>query len=287
MAAVGVLVFAALLLPVVTDATSETAIYTNNGTPYKAFDDSAHTITVDTTDGIKITTDGELCANPDLSLYGSATLVYGERDIIRILSNGTLQIYGIVGGSTYGQYTISAGGEISTIELYADGTGKATGTNTYTFGAGATILAFISADPTSEYRLSLNPVVKEDSEIIGGGYTTISGFNYAVAFYGDIDNLTINNLWPSGNTFEVATVNTTALNPDLDKIDSIVFNVYHDNVLKGQATYTYFLAPASMEYDNPAYVGATMADMLGILPIVVICVLIFGVLGAALYTRIE
>lgn len=259
---VGIILIGTVLSSAVAAYSNETLTYTNEGTPFAAFDDETHTIVV-SYDGSKyvITTDGEECELPDLSLYGAATIVYGDDAFIRLSKSG--QVRGYINGAMVQGGNVSAS-VTSTIVINGEGATLtfSNTTNTMAF----TPYAYIA--PEGEYVLSVSPCVTDDSIIIGGitvidtealgfvAHGTISDLTASVVYIDGFGDVTVTDLdW---------TVNTSKVTTNLVKIDNVTFTATMSDDSTFTGIYSYFLAPASVVYDDPDYLGAANVAILGV-----------------------
>ena len=286
MVAIGIMVFAALLVPVVNDGVSTEKTYYNEGVPFALANDqdtAEHTIIIDSTG---LTSDGVTMDATDI-LPGSYTIVFGEHSIFRYdPTDGRVSRGGTVAEGTAAQWGTlrnSNSDEVLTITIVGD---LLTWVNGEYNGTFEDQWAYISNVGT--YRYLLNPCVTSTDRIIGGG-VTYSPFDSAtvICFDGTIDNITggIYRAAPAAVLNDIR-VSTSEITTNLVKIDAIYFDATQGDVNK-TATYTYFLAPHAISYENPDYVGDNTADVLGVLPLILICALIMGVVGYAVYQRIE
>lgn len=275
-AVIGILVFAALLIPVINGATDTEATINNKGAKYALYETGeTHTITF-TADSM--ITDGVAQPIPDTSVYGGATIAYGEGGFIRISYDNNLYWWGSVGGSGSQRYL----GPATSITITIDDTGRldTTGASTNR-GFGGTV---VYPNPNGNLALTYNPYVLEDSHIYGAGATTVGGVSYGVIWDGTISEITATGTYPPDQEFGDITVTTTNPATNLLKVSSVVI----PDVTAGESfTYTYFYAPATLTYDNPGYVGVDASEILGVVPLVLIISLIMGIVGVALYQRIE
>lgn len=219
----------------------------------------------------------------------STSLAVGEDSIIRLYETGDVRL-------------ITADGSVSI--------GQAVGENTVTFtvtgdtlGYGdaqtqGNILAYIASD--GEYVMTLKPKVKEDSNIIIGGYASAlptsgsSTVNVGYCANGTIGEFTeanittvLNPVSTDGATYTstAVTVNTSEYNEyGVLQVDSILFDGIWSESETSTATYSYFLAPAVIGYENPDYVEGPAGTILGMIPLFVI-IGILGFLATALFVR--
>lgn len=271
---VAIIVVSVVLIPVTGEVTAETATIKNKGAHYSLYEEGeTHTITF-TADSM--ITDGVAQPLPDTSVYGAATVAYGNTGIIRYSSAGHLGWYGIVSGS--GQSRDLGLATNVTINIAADSIGSTSGASTDR-SIGYTIAY---ANPNGQYALTYTPYVLEDSIIFGAGNTVVGGVNYGIYWTGTVDNITVSSILPPDQEIGDITVNTTNPATNLLKIDSVVIpNITADTDL----TYTYFFAPATLVYDNPGYIGDTLAAILSVVPIFVVLAILMGIVGLMYFNR--
>lgn len=293
-AAIGVLVFASLLIPFVDSGTAETLTIKNTGSYFTTPDEGEHTVIVDAN---TITYDGNACVYPDLSLYGSATVAIGADWFVRLEWNtahttvsyvvaGPPQQYVNLGNSSSGALTISINSNEVTL----------TGPNNSITRTG---LEYIIADK-GNYVMSHDPYVKNDTEFIGAirQATSVDLFEIVKGTISDVS--TYQSIIPRvyrftpGETGSVTnmtyTVTLNDVTTDLKKLDVInesATAVFNSGNVDLSVTIDYIIVPVSVVYTNPGYAGDDVAQVLGVLPLILIFALIMGVLGYAVYTRIE
>lgn len=285
-AVIVIVVLAGVLIPTLNDSTSSTLTYTNKGVLFAladAEDADTHTIVVDSTG---LTSDGDtIDASPYLS--GDYTIVFGEHSIIRYSpSTGRVDLGGTVAEGTTQQFTtIRSASSEETLTLTITGETMVTvnGETTKTIEDN---WAYVSNDGT--YSYCVNPCVTPTDRIIGGGvtYSPFSGAT-VICFDGTIEGITAG-IYRSSPTAtltdtEVVTSNVTT---NLYKIDAIKFTATQSDTER-VATYTYFLAPAEVTYENPAYVGSSGSAILAAIPALVIVALILGVVALVLRSRMD
>lgn len=283
---ISIIVLAGVLIPTLNNSTDKTLTYYNEGVAYMIADPDSidnHVIVVDA-DGI--TSDGEtIDASPYLT--GDYTIVFGEHSILRYSpANGRVSFGGTLGQGTAGVWTEKRTGdseETLTITITGDtmvmvnGETETTVTDNW---------AFVST--AGEYRYLVNPCVTSTDRIIGGG-VTYSPFSSAtvICFDGTIEaiNAGIYRSSPAAtlNSYEVQ---TSVIKGDLVKIDAIKFNATQ-NSNDVTATYTYFLAPHEITYNNPAYIGDDYAGIIGVIPLLVVVAVLLAAISLFIIRRSE
>lgn len=302
-AAIGVLVFASLLIPVVDQATATTDTLENTGYYYMdeitADDTATHTIKWDATAPKILTVDG---VDMDITSWGlgayqQVTVFATETDIIRLGVPNNPDVAGLqwiqIRGGTIGyaqansimMASISSGA--ASISLDSEPTPRAL---TYTS-------AFIISSDAGAYvmkKSNESAFLKEDSVIYGMGNTTLnngenSTVNTVLKVMGTMDDLTITSVVAAVDvsTSDIV-IDTTPVNGyiGLYKFDKITF-VATVNSADTDCIYSYVIVPASVTAEKAIHADEPTRDILAVLPLILICALIMGVLGYAVYTRIE
>lgn len=282
---VGIILAGSLLMPVLNTYDEPTRTYLNEGVPYALIDSEDTTEHIIVIDADGVTCDGEII---DASTYltGDYTLVFGEHSILRYSpSNGRVVFGGSSGPDTSSAFTdfrTASSEETLTITIVGDELTTVNGETTYTITDN---WAYICTE--GAYRYCVNPCVTATDRIIGGG-VTYSPFSSAtvICFDGTIEEITakVARANPAATIDEVR-VSTSPVSGNLVKIDAIYFDCTQSDTDK-TATYTYFLAPEKITYNNPEYIGDSYAAILGALPILVIVALVMMAAGA-LYLKRE
>lgn len=280
---VAVVVVTAILVPIVGGSTSEQKVVTNTGLPFTLYseDEPSHTIRIEMhVDGRHVLVDNE-----EIEINKEITMIIGATKNLRYTSE-TGRITSLATNLGTVGYIDSPGDwyEFNIEGRVASGHGMID-------GAAATahsindVKAFLCKSGTMV--MADTPYVRADSYILGAG-VTYSPFSTGTVleFEGTIDNLTTLSLRPADAVIDSVTVNKTDMYTQLIRIDSIKLDVTEAGSQK-TATYTYFLAPASVTVDNPGYVGSTNAALLGIVPVLVIVGLILSVIGVAIARRYD
>lgn len=272
---IGIIFIGSLLAVTINEYSTSTAVYENDGVPYAEYDGEEHTIVV-SYDGTKttITTDGKVCETPNFTLFaGGASIVYGSDAYIRLNGLGNIRAF----SDNFYAVNATAGNDVT---IVLTSTNAAITVGTTTTDVPITPLAYIASE--GEYTLSTSPSVAEDSIIIAGT-TALTGSDY-ISFLanGTIDDLTVGNAYsklPTGITITdtEAVVNTTEVVTNLVRIDSVVFTATLSDSSTETGTYTYFLAPKEIQYDNPQYVGDYGGLFSAIIIIAVAALLLIGV----------
>lgn len=273
---VSVILIGSLLAVSISDYSEATRTYENDGAPFTladAEDETSHTLVLgkDADGKIKITLDGEVCANPDFSLYGSASVLLGQKSFVRLASGGGATLLGANGSATYSNVSL---GNCLDADITITITGATATVSTYTIPE---VLAYISDD--GDYRMTKNPMVNEDSTVYAGALNSFGGSSVGIVLYGALNDLTTKAVFPSGRTIGDVDVNLSNDVTNLYTLDNIQVECKDsgDNVI-GTMTINFLLAPHVITYDNPQYMGAEFVGLLGaILVIAVAGVLITAV----------
>lgn len=293
MAAVGVILVLSLCLPLVNASTAETRTVNNEGAYFTEPDEETHTIVYYND---KCTVDNATVDYPEGFVSGTnrnATIAIGGEWMLR-LDNNYLRLQ--LGGpnNTYTAETIPDEGITATLtgttlSLTLNGTDYALEN-----------CAYYLAD-TGGLVMCYNPYILADSELIGG--IRANGDNNNGVVY-DVFQIISGNvtdgftstvcravLFTSPSTLTTVsstfTSNTSVVEGDLLKLDSIIENMVFVDESTGEATITYLLAPATITYDNPDYVGSDLAALLDLIPLLLIVALVVAVVAYAVRARLS
>lgn len=286
---VGVILTSAILVPIVSDHTSAQKTVTNEGSYFTTPDDGEHTVVINAE---TITYDGEPCIYPDLSLYGSATLMVGEDWFVRLnTATGNTVAVTIAGPpQNYANMGNSADGDIT---IVINGTGISATSATQTTPIVRTGLTYTIADK-GDYVLAHDPYVLANTEFVGAirnttAYDVFEIVSGPIGTVADYDTVACR-LWSFGETVTgtmTGATYTTTLNTvdgDLKKLDvinqTIDMSFPEAGAVSRNITIDYVIVPVSITYDNPAYVGNNLSSMLNIIPIIVIMGLVVGLAAA-------
>lgn len=290
-AAIGVLVFASLLIPVVDDATATTDDFNNTGYFFmeKYGTDTDVTISWDPTDPKKITVnDVEYAPNTPVNTF--VNLAVADNWFIR---------YADGGANTYLQ--VSRGG-FPVIETSQNATtgvtitcseGTATmvyGTNTY--DATYTEIYVISGNAGTYVMKNSNESVymAGNTEFVALGITPMGTGRALLKVTGNVDdgaNVEIVASQPAGATSTNIVVNATPIDSHKGYVlTTVTFDIVVNDT-EYPATYSYFVVPSVVELERSVHADEPTRDILAVLPLILICALIMGVVGFAVYSRIE
>ena len=212
----------------------------------------------------------------------STSVVFGDGAIVRLYSTGDVRL--ITSSTTVNLGQVSADNSVtlkitdSTLS-YTDSSGAA--------GTASGVLAYLSS--TGEMALRANPYVTETSTVIIGGIThnlistdgdTVTIGYTATGKIGELSSVTV--LSPTskdGNKVSstAVDVNLSTQISNLKRVDSVLFDTTWSDGGQTTATYTYFLAPAEVAYDNPSYVEHGAALISACIVMVIIAILMLAV----------
>lgn len=249
----------------------------------------------DTFDGVTMSAYGHTyTVDPDVITgnpvtTSSASLAVGENAILRLYSTGDLRIITTTGTVNLGQVsaenpvTVTVTGDVLG---YTDSASQA--------GTVSGIKAYIASD--GEMTMTLKPYVLESSEVIIGGYAhnlnstdgDVVSIGYcASGAIADISAPTavLAPVSKDGNTVSstAVDVNLDKVRSDLYKVDKLLFESTWSDGETTTATYTYFLAPGEIRYDNPEYVGDDYSAIFGAIIVIAIAALLM--IGVGMVTR--
>ena len=156
------------------------------------------------------------------------------------------------------------------------------------------IKAYIASE--GEMVMCLKPYVLQDSDVIIGGYAhnlnstdgDVVSIGYcASGAIADISAPTavLAPISKDGNTVSstAVDVNLDKVRSDLYKVDKLLFETTWSDGETTTATYTYFLAPGEIAYENPEYVGDDYSAIFGAIIVIAIAALLM--IGVGMVTR--
>lgn len=290
--AIGVILIGSLLVPVISNYGDEEKSIKNTGSYFTTPDGGDHEIVI--TKGV-ITYDGEECAWPDLSLYGSVTLMIGTDWILRA-DNGTNpatdSIRYTIAGPPHNWTVLGAvdpASEDAVVITISDTDVSFDGPSADTTKQD---LEYMIADK-GDYVMSLKPYILDDTPIVAAirnNSNTASSDTFEIikGSVDDVANMTytvcrnfISTETPSiGDiTSSTFTADTTTYDGDLLKLDKITQVATMYNSAVATFTITYVIVPEVITYDNPAYVGySTLFAMIPVLVITALVIVAAGVI---------
>lgn len=290
-ASVMVLIFSALLVPIINDATTTTHTFTNNGY-YKMSEvgEDAISISWDHTAPTELTVNDETVDLSAVPTNKLTTVVVTDMTIIRYapVSSGTLiQVYS---DSGYFDAGVTAGTDMEiTIEA-----GTLTATNgTTTISKTITSGYYASNDGMWIMKLDGSPayVHKDDSIIVLAGSTKVGTPNVGVYADGTInDGLDITTVQLDSvvrtPTYGDPTFNYSDVAGyiDLVSLSNCQFTITLDDTTVN-ATYSYFLVPVEVTAEMAVHPDDATRALLSAIPIIAMIGIVLAVVGVAIVGR--
>lgn len=277
----GILLITGIVSPLVATGTAEEITKENTGSYYTTPDEDDHTLIFTNQDYAVV--DGVNVDYPEGFGTGNqknVTVMIGTDWMLR-LDNGYARLIAAGPNNGYAQENISSSG----LEVTISGSDV-----TFTISGSTKNLTGLQyyLAPEGDWVLCYNPYIKEDTTLIGGirgsgNNSNNIGYDIFEVVTGSVaDGFEATNcraiLFTSPSTFPTITsvfeANTAEVVTDLLKLTSITQDVTFDDESTATITISYLLAPKTIVYDNPAYVGAGNMALLAVLPIIALIVLI-------------
>lgn len=301
---IGMLVVMAFV-PMITETTSATDTFENEGYFYmekiSADDETVHVLKY-VTDGTNANISFELDdVELDTSTWPVSPLnvtiaTDGESWVMR--GSGTNEYVGLQGvGSTinFGGHnsrtaTVTFDSGTVTVErtIYNPDTGQTTAGNTLT--SSYTDLWLISPTPTDYVmkKADATAYLLEDSEYLAMGITTISKWNTAIKLTGTVEDFNASIVYPPNLTTTVTNKNIVVSEVsgynDLYSLEKLTFTI-NDGTTTVDATYSYFIVPASVTAEKTYHPDNTLATVINLLPLIAVIGLFMFLVAEFLYTR--
>ena len=300
MVAVGVLLFASLLIPMTNEAVATTNTFENDGYFYMqkitAEDTNTYTLTYeydpDATNHYSYTYNGE-AINTDVWPAQPINVTLATNGDTWLLRAGLNEYIGLQG---FGG-NINGGGHNSwkTVATFSSGTITVTYTNAQgTEGTpktdSYTDLWIYSPTPTDYVMKKADKAayMLDDSEYLAMGVTSMSAWNTVIQITGTVEDFTASIVYPPNLT-------TTITNPvviaddlsayvDLYALDKLTFTI-NDGTTTVDATYSYFIIPAEVTAEKAVHADDSTRAIIGVIPVIVIVGLIAGIIGVVAVRR--
>lgn len=283
-------VVAAVLMPVLNDATETERTFTNEGIFNMGIFEPSDTyvMTVDVATGA-ITVNGD--AIPSMSVTSSGySILSSENLLLRFGSSGSgyyLNIIGVDSGGTSitgsGSCTATVSGSTIVVDFKTAGGSDVTKTFNFT-----QLYSIVKDESDAVMKYSTSSVfIKGDSEVYATGLTNVSNWANAFHFEGTYDDgITISSPNLTTATFDNITWNIepVAGYDDLYKLTSIEFDIT-DSGTTVHATYSYFGVPSEVTADKSVQLTSNESAMLMVIPALLIVAIIIGVLAVAMRGR--
>lgn len=287
--AISIIVLASILMPVMTEYTDATRTVTNTGSFFAEPDGEEHTL-VFSVDGA--TVDDVAVAYPEGYGTGNqtnATVILGEdwmvrldMGLARVVTAGPSQTYTNLGYVADGDITFTISG--TTLSYTYNNTTITKDNVTYYLA------------PAGDMVLCYNPYILSDSQLIGGIRNNSNTANADVfeIVSGTVDDgftavncrAFITAASPTtGDYTSTFTTATETVDGDLLKLTSITQNLTFWNDGTATFTLTYLMAPATITYDNPDYLGTENASLLKVIPILMIIAMVMLAVGMVVARR--
>lgn len=295
--AVCVMIFSALLVPIVSEATTITDEFTNSGyfTLEKYDDETDLTVEWDHTTPTKITINDEEIALTGFPINKWMSIVVGDDWMLRFANGGTLYFsqlrYGAmqtvsVASNTDTDLTIVCEDGTATVTKYTSGVAGSPIEVTYT--------ELYAISNTGDYVMKISEdsvIMAGDSPILALGTTDLGeGYACMCKITGTIDTgINAEILASTSGTAAIVedslTVNKTALSNDIGySLDNIQFEI-SDRDSDYDATYSYFIVPAEVTLEKTVHPDNATLALLNVLPILVIMGIVLAVVGVAVANR--
>lgn len=294
---VSLVVLAAVLVPILDDATATTDTYTNEGyfymTEYGATD-TIPTIFWDHTDPNKLTVGTDVIELPTSTAI-PISVVFTDDWLVRYSAgtpNSSAQLFTDTGGVIVGASTSN---NLDMTITFSSGTATVTnGTDSAT----PTYTKLMSISTTGDYVMKKSTVdayVNGDTEVFVTGRSAFA-FSPAISanidFSGSIDDgfsATIFNPSTGFTTGNFATTYTEVSDhDDLYKLSKVTFDVTktEDSTVQ-PATYSQFVVPAEVTAERAEHLSGNQIELMQVIPVLIIVAILIGVVALVIRSRLD
>ena len=285
-AAISIIMLAAVLMPVLSDATTTHTTFTNKG-----YFDMTYTETDSIVMDWYYTDPTNIVVNDTIISLSEATqqttILCGDLWLLRYdpAGGGGIAYYASAGSATGASVAGSTDlhVEAASGSVTVTPSAGAVRTNTYTY-------LFCIADDGEYVMKEKDSIayVHEDSRIYGMGLTTILSQSVYLKFDGTIDD-------PNAEVFRYSadpvTVSNTVVNAvandsynDLYELSSLTITVT-DGTNTGDLIYSYFIVPAEVTAEKAVHLTDGMNAVLNVIPILIIIAVLLGVVAVLILRR--
>lgn len=293
-AVIAVVLFAALLVPVIDSATATEDTYHNDGlfSAVPLDENSSHTLTFDYATPNVLTIDGEDMDMSFSSPYSSATVIFSNDWFMRFVPNTGVVLYKCGTSSSQAIKGATASSEISVTVTIASGSASFVYSDetTITYDVAGDGLIITPDEGTYVMKTaSSTAFVNGNSIVYGVGRTDralgTSGTSFNVISMASVDEgvtpLYYSPQYVWGNDNSVA-YTTSATHEDLYSLSGFTFNLVTDGdggPVNHPVTYNQIFVPYEVTAERTAHLTAAELSLVGIIPILVLA----GVLVAIAY----
>lgn len=290
-ALVSVIVLAAVLIPVINDATTTEDKFTNEGVFYmgKFTPDDEYTLTFTGTGGV-LTVNGEQVptVNASSRFY---SVISSDNFSARYGYSSNIYFLQLVGKDTSNN-TFADGGVATTITI-SDGNLSISSTKSDNTTISKTV-AFTemyaivpSEDDAIMKQASSDVYIKGDSEIYATGLTQVTAWSNMFHFEGTYDDgITISSPNLPDATYDNIKWNIEPVDGyiDLYKLTSIEFDITNNGTTV-HATYSYFGVPSEVTAERSQHLSPAEIEILDILPVFIIIAVLIAAVAVVAFRR--
>ena len=289
-AAISIIVLAAVLMPVLDDATATSDTFTNEGyfymDKYKTGD--TFSLSWDRTNPTEITVNSDTLEFTNTSGL-ALSIVLGEKFFLRIGTSNNLVFYG---NGTY----VTASETYPTITMtYSSDTITVTNTNTTKIISGVDEFYCISADKgdyvmkksAATAYLNSGSEIVADSDVYATGETYNGNNNIFWHLEGTIDDMSYPDVFNTNFTVSNETINGkySDSHNDLYELKNFQFTVTTNTSIVYNITASYFVVPAEVTAERSVHFDPATNGIIAVIPVLIIIAILLGVVAFYLTSR--
>ena len=289
---VSLVVLAAVLVPILDDATTVNEMFTNVGYYDMSYtEDDAVSVAWDHTAPHQVTVNNEIVALPE-SPQNALTIVCGDGWLIRYTGTA-FQLY--LNASSNRSASVNDGTDATFVASGGSATFTSTAESNNTATVSYTSMYYVNSDGIYVMKQSDKPAyVKGDSLMYGQGrsYLNNVGGTVMLRVDGTIDDgVTVTNIYPNANyEFSDVTINKTPVTgfKDLYQVDTLTFTATNiSTTATDDVTYSYFIVPAEVTAERSVHFTDNMNELLGVIPVLVIVAILLGVVALVIRSKLD
>ena len=281
---VGLVVFSAILMPVVNNATVTHKTIINEGAYNLSDSDDDYTITYDPT-GKFVIGDKEIPFN---TLPNDAITIASAKDMLLRFQNWAAQSYNVwlfVDGEA--ARVVASNTNASPVNIVFNN-------GSFSVDAGSISASYTSDEsvrifnPDGKYTMTIYDqpatILKDTTVIVGNGTTAVNAWTNRFYIEGTAEDIDVTPA--SGITVSNVTVNTTEIGQykDAVELNSITFTAT-DGTNTVDATYNRVIVPIEIDAELAYHLNSDEIQMISVIPILIIAGLILGIVGVVISRR--
>lgn len=299
---VSLVVLAAVLMPILDDATTVNETFTNEGYFFMDKVDSGTAMTVvwDYTEPTTLTVNGENVALPDKDHMSTIpfTILCNDSWFLRYGYDNTDGYYiaayqNSVSTSYSGNVTNERSISVSVTDAGVTTIDNGTA-HTWSNATGDFYVISDSGDYVMK-KMDKDAYVLGDSTIFGYGRTYARNYNYLSHLKGSVDDGITGGFYPeatittAGWTISDVTLNSASVTgyKDLYTVSTMTYEITGEGIQPYTAVFSQYIVPYEVTAERSIHFTDNMNELLGVIPVLVIVAILIGVVALVIRSKLD